>query len=94
MSKRQFNKVWTGGTFDHFHEGHRELLNTAFDAGDYVVIGITTNERVKNKRYSELIHGLLKVNIELDRKSLSEMAIHDPEAFDAVVAEVKATLAA
>ena len=58
MSKRQFNKVWTGGTFDHFHEGHRELLKTAFDAGDYVVIGITTNNLVKNKRYSELIQPL------------------------------------
>ncbi len=30
----------------------------------------------------------------LDRKSLSEMAIHDPTGFDAVVERVKAALAA
>ena len=32
--------------------------------------------------------------IGLDRKSLSEMAIHDPAGFDAVVAKVKQVLAA
>ena len=31
--------------------------------------------------------------IELDRKTLSEMAIHDPAGFDAVVARVKDALA-
>jgi large subunit ribosomal protein L20 len=43
-------------------------------------------------RYSQLIAGLKAANIELDRKSLSEIAIADPPAFDAVVAEVKAAL--
>src|SRR4026209_394092 len=40
-------------------------------------------------RYSDFINGLNKAAIELDRKSLSEMAIHDPAGFDAVVAKVK-----
>lgn len=35
--------------------------------------------------YSRLIQGLLKANIVLDRKSLSELAIHDAAAFEAVV---------
>jgi large subunit ribosomal protein L20 len=43
-------------------------------------------------RYSQLIAGLKAANITLDRKSLSEIAIADPVAFDAVVAEVKAAL--
>jgi len=50
--------------------------------------------RERGLRYSEFIAGLAKVNIELNRKMLSEMAIHDPEAFDAVVARVKEGLAA
>jgi large subunit ribosomal protein L20 len=50
--------------------------------------------RQRGLRYSEFIHGLNKANITLDRKQLSEMAIHDPEAFDAVVDQVKAALAA
>jgi large subunit ribosomal protein L20 len=50
--------------------------------------------RERGIRYSEFIHGLAKANIELDRKMLAEMAVQDPTAFDAVVEEVKAALAA
>jgi len=49
--------------------------------------------RERGIRYSQFIAGLHKANIELDRKSLSEIAIIDPPAFDAVVAEVKSALA-
>ena len=50
--------------------------------------------RMRDIRYSEFINGLNKANIELDRKMLSEIAIHDPAAFDAIVTEVKQALAA
>lgn len=50
--------------------------------------------RMRDIRYSEFINGLKKANIELDRKMLSEIAIHDPAAFDAIVAEAKQALAA
>lgn len=43
--------------------------------------------------YSRLIQGLLKANIALDRKSLSELAIHDAVAFEAVVNKAKAAIA-
>ncbi len=55
---------------------------------------ITAAVRSRGMRYSEFIHGLHKANIELDRKMLSEIAIHDPAGFDAIVNEVKAALAA
>ncbi len=42
--------------------------------------------------YSRFINGLKKATIELDRKSLSELAIHQPEAFAAVVEKAKAAL--
>ncbi len=48
--------------------------------------------RERDLRYSQLIAGLKAANIELDRKSLSEIAIADPAAFDAVIGEVKAAL--
>jgi large subunit ribosomal protein L20 len=41
-------------------------------------------------RYSRLIADLAKADIQLNRKMLSELAITDPAAFDAVVAEVRA----
>jgi large subunit ribosomal protein L20 len=43
-------------------------------------------------RYSRFIHGLRLSNIGLDRKSLTEIAIHDPETFDAITARVRAAL--
>lgn len=49
--------------------------------------------RERGLRYSEFIFGLKKAGIELDRKSLSEMAIADPPGFDAVFAQVKQALA-
>lgn len=50
--------------------------------------------RQRGLRYSEFIHGLNKAQIELDRKSLSEIAICDPAGFDAIVDSVKEALAA
>lgn len=50
--------------------------------------------RMRGMRYSEFIHGLNKAQIELDRKSLSEIAICDPAGFDAIVESAKEALAA
>jgi large subunit ribosomal protein L20 len=58
------------------------------------IIRINAACRERGMRYSEFIHGLEKANLGLDRKSLSEMAIHDPSGFDAIVARVKEALAA
>jgi large subunit ribosomal protein L20 len=57
------------------------------------IIRINAACRERGLRYSEFISGLAKANISLDRKSLSEMAIHDPAGFDSVVEKVKAALA-
>ncbi|HCJ11582.1 MAG: 50S ribosomal protein L20 [Verrucomicrobia bacterium GWF2_51_19] len=40
--------------------------------------------------YSRLISGLKEANIELDRKAISELAIQDPKAFEALIAKIKA----
>ena len=39
--------------------------------------------------YSTFMHGLKKKNIEIDRKALSELAIHHPGIFEQVVGAVK-----
>ena len=39
--------------------------------------------------YSTFINGLKKLNIQLDRKMLSEMAIREPKAFENLVNEAK-----
>ncbi len=57
------------------------------------IIRINAACRERGMRYSEFINGLIKSNIELDRKTLSEIAIFDPAAFDAIVAQAKAAIA-
>ena len=58
------------------------------------IIRINAAVRERGMRYSEFVNGLKRANIELDRKMLAEMAVNDPVAFDAVLAEVKSALAA
>src|SRR2546421_12923379 len=57
------------------------------------ILRINAACRERGLRYSEFIHGLVIAKIELDRKSLSELAIFDSAAFDAIVARAKAALA-
>ena len=42
--------------------------------------------------YSRLIDGLTKAGIEIDRKVLSDLAIHEPSAFSKLVSEAKSSL--
>ncbi len=58
------------------------------------IIRLNAATRQHGLRYSEFIYGLKKAGIELDRKTLSEMAIHDEAGFKDVVDKVKETLAA
>lgn len=44
--------------------------------------------------YSRLIDGLTKANVEVDRKVMADLAMHQPEAFRALVDQAKAALAA
>lgn len=58
------------------------------------IIRLNGAVRSRGMRYGEFIHGIHKAKIDLDRKQLSELAIHDAAAFDAVVEKVRAALAA
>ena len=42
--------------------------------------------------YSRFINGLALAGIEVDRKVLADLAIHEPEAFGAIVAQARAAL--
>ena len=58
------------------------------------IIRINAACRERGLRYSEFVHGLNKAGIELDRKSLAEIAVSDPDGFDKIVQEAKDALAA
>jgi large subunit ribosomal protein L20 len=58
------------------------------------IIRINAAVREHGLRYSEFIGGLKQAGIELDRRSLAELAVADPAAFGEVVNRVKAAMAA
>lgn len=39
----KYRRIALGGTFDHIHKGHAELLQRAFETGDSVFIGLTSD---------------------------------------------------
>jgi large subunit ribosomal protein L20 len=56
------------------------------------IVRINAACRTRGLRYSQFIYGLQRANVELDRKSLSEIAIHDPDAFTKIVDLARANL--
>lgn len=54
---------------------------------------INAASRANGLSYSRLIAGLRKANIELDRKVLADLAVHDKVAFSAIVESAKTALA-
>ncbi|HXG17873.1 MAG TPA: 50S ribosomal protein L20 [Methylomirabilota bacterium] len=57
-------------------------------------VRINAAARQNGLSYSRLIHGLSQANIAIDRKILAALAVHDPQAFTAVVEIAKQHLAA
>jgi D-beta-D-heptose 7-phosphate kinase/D-beta-D-heptose 1-phosphate adenosyltransferase len=43
-------KIFVNGTFDILHRGHLELLNYAKGLGDFLMVGIDTDDRVTEKK--------------------------------------------
>ena len=48
--------------------------------------------RLNNISYSVFMHGLKLLDVQVNRKMLSELAIHDPKAFTSLVNDAKAKL--
>ena len=46
---KPFNLIGLGGSFDHLHDGHRFLLETATKLANHMTIGLTTDEMIKHK---------------------------------------------
>ncbi len=54
---------------------------------------INAAARMHGMSYSRLINGLNLAEIDIDRKVLADIAVHDPEAFGAIAEQAKAVLA-
>ena len=53
---------------------------------------INAAARLNGMSYSQLVHGLDKAGIDLNRKILADLAVRDPSAFTAVVEQARSQL--
>ena len=60
-------KVWINGCFDVLHRGHIELFKFAKENGDYLIVGIDSDSRVK-----QLKGDSRPINNQKDRKFFLE----------------------
>ena len=58
------------------------------------IVRISAGARLNELTYSQFMHGLKELGVELDRKMLSEMAARDAAAFTELAAKVKEALGA
>ena len=58
------------------------------------IVRINAAVRAEGLTYSQFIHGLKKANIELDRKVLSDLAIHNADSFKVLTRMARSQLVA
>lgn len=72
---------------------YRDRRNKKRDFRRLWITRINAACRLNDISYSRFTHGLKKANIELDRKILADLAMHEPESFSSLVGEAKKALA-
>jgi len=53
--RKKLKLVAVGGTFDEFHKGHRTLILKAFEVGECVLIGVSTDDLVQKMRKPHIV---------------------------------------
>jgi len=56
----RFNLVVCGGTFDHFHKGHASFLRFIISSSNKIILGLTTEQYVRNKKLSNSVESYLE----------------------------------
>jgi large subunit ribosomal protein L20 len=58
------------------------------------IVRINAACRMRGLRYGQFIAGLQRANVALDRKTLADLAVHDPDTFTKIVDLARANLPA
>jgi large subunit ribosomal protein L20 len=58
------------------------------------IVRIGAAAKLNGLSYSQFVHGLKRAHVELDRKILADLAVHDAPAFASLVEQAKAAIAA
>jgi len=83
---KKYKLAAVGGTFDEFHRGHRAILSKAFQVGEKVIIGLSTDDFVRRmgkphevdpyESRLERLKRFLEINNFLDRAEI--IPLDDP----------------
>ena len=78
--KKKFDTVLVGGTFDELHKGHRVLIMKTFEVGERVIVGLSSDQLVREmgKKHEvssyeqrlEELRQFLSINCVLDRAKI------------------------
>ena len=71
---------------------YRDRRNKKRDFRGLWIQRINAGAREHGLTYSQFMHGLKLAGVDLDRKVLSDLAIREPEAFSAIVAQAQGAL--
>ncbi len=77
------------GVIKALRYAYRDRRNKKRDLRAIWITRINNASREAGISYSQLINGLKKQNIALDRKILSELAVREPVAFKSIVEQIK-----
>lgn len=77
------------GVIKSLRYSYRDRRNKKRDLRAIWITRINNAARENGISYSQLINGLKTKDIKVDRKILAELAVHEPEAFKAIVNTVK-----
>jgi large subunit ribosomal protein L20 len=99
--KRRATLELTKGFRGEAHSGYKRAKEALMKADSYAyrdrrtrkrdfrrlwITRINAAARREGMSYSQFIHGLSEANVQLDRKVLADLAVHDPEGFKAIAA--------
>lgn len=82
-------KLAKQGVIRALQYAYRDRRNKKRDLRSLWITRINAAARLNGTTYGQLISGLKKANVELDRKILAELAVKEPKAFAAVVKSTK-----
>jgi pantetheine-phosphate adenylyltransferase len=70
--ERKYKVVATGGTFDEIHVGHLALLSKAFEVGERVIIGVSSDAFAKATKGNNKLNHTYEVRIRSLKEKIKE----------------------
>lgn len=89
LSRRNSSRLGRQGVVKALQYAYRDRRNRKRTMRTLWNVRINAAVRSYDMSYSVFMNKLKKANVQIDRKTLSELAVNEPEAFKAIVTKVK-----